>query len=74
MTLNELKPGQECRVVKVNVEGVTGQRLLDMGLVPGTQIRVVRNAPLVGPVDFQLRGYHVSMRHSEARGVEVILL
>jgi len=74
MTLNELKPGQECRVVKVNVGGVTGQRLLDMGLVPGTQIKVVRNAPLVDPVDLQLRGYHVSMRHSEARGVEVILL
>ena len=74
MTLNELKPGQECRVVKVNVGGVTGQRLLDMGLVPGTQIKVVRNAPLVDPVDLQLRGYHLSMRHSEARGVEVILL
>ncbi len=74
MTLNELKPGQECRVVKVNVGGVTGQRLLDMGLVPGTQIKIVRNAPLVDPVDLQLRGYHLSMRHSEARGVEVILL
>ena len=74
MTLDELRPGQECRVVKVNVGGVTGQRLLDMGLVPETRIKVVRNAPLVDPVDFQLRGYHVSMRHSEARGVEVILL
>jgi len=74
MTLDELRPGQECRVVKVNVGGVTGQRLLDMGLVPETQIKVVRNAPLVDPVDLLLKGYHVTMRHSEARGVEVILL
>jgi len=74
MTLDELRPGQECRVVKVNVGGVTGQRLLDMGLVPETRIRVVRNAPLVDPVDLLLKEYHLSMRHSEAQGVEVILL
>jgi ferrous iron transport protein A len=74
MTLDELKPGQECRVVKVNTGGITGQRLLDMGIVPQTQIRVVRNAPLVDPVDLLLRGYHVSLRHAEARGVEVALL
>jgi ferrous iron transport protein A len=74
MTLNELKPGQECRVVKVNIGGVTGQRLLDMGFIPETRIKVVRNAPLVDPVDLLLKGYHVGVRHSEARGVEVILL
>jgi ferrous iron transport protein A len=74
MTLDELKPGQECHVVKVNIGGVIGQRLLDMGFIPKTRIKVIRNAPLVDPVDLLIKGYHLSMRHSEARGVEVTLL
>lgn len=74
MTLDKLRPGQECLVVKVNIGGVTGQRLLDMGFIPKTKIKVIRNAPFVDPVDLLIKGYHVSMRHSEARGVEVTLL
>lgn len=74
MTLDELKPGQECRIVDVNVGGATGQRLLDLGFVAGTKVKAVRNAPLVDPVDLLIRGYHVSIRHSEAKGVEVTLL
>ena len=74
MTLDEIKPGQEVRVVKVSIDGVTAQRLLDMGFVPKTNIKIIRNAPLVDPVELLLRGYHVSVRHSEAKGVEVTLL
>lgn len=74
MTLDEIKPGQEVRVVKVSIDGVTAQRLLDMGFVPKTNIKVIRNAPLVDPVELLLRGYHVGVRHSEAKGVEVTLL
>ncbi|MFP3869924.1 MAG: ferrous iron transport protein A [Syntrophobacteria bacterium] len=71
MTLEELRSGEECEVVDVISDGVVGQRLLDMGFIPGTRIRVVRNAPLVDPVEFLMKGYHVSLRHSEARLVEV---
>jgi len=71
MTLDDIKPGCECRVVDVTVDGATGQRLMDMGFIPGTKVKVVFNAPLVDPVDLQLRGYHVGIRHSEATGVEV---
>ncbi len=73
MTLNELKPGQECYIVEVKAGGVTGQRLSDMGFVPGTKIKVVRNAPLVDPVELLLRGYQVSVRHSEAKDIEIII-
>ena len=38
MTLNKLKPGQECSIVEINIGGATGQRLLDMGFVPGTKV------------------------------------
>ena len=74
MTLDELRPGQECRVSRVNVDGVTGQRLLDMGFIPGSQIRIIRNAPLVDPAELTVRGCHISIRHLEAQGVEVDLL
>ena len=74
MTLDEIKPDQECEIVDITSEGMMGQRLLDMGFIPGTRIKVVRNAPLVDPVEFLLKGYNISLRHSEAKQVEVILL
>jgi ferrous iron transport protein A len=74
MTIDDLKAGQEARIVDITVSGATGQRLLDMGFVEGTVLRIVRNAPLVDPIDLLVRGYHVSIRHAEARGVEVELL
>ena len=74
MTLDEIKPGQECEVVDIAVEGILGQRLMDMGFIPGTRIKVVRNAPLVDPVEFFMKGYNVSLRHSEAGLVEIKLL
>ncbi|MEA3429331.1 MAG: ferrous iron transport protein A [Thermodesulfobacteriota bacterium] len=74
MTLDEIKPDQECEIVDITAEGIIGQRLLDMGFIPGTRIKVIRNAPLVDPVEFELKGYNISLRHSEAKQVEVILL
>ncbi len=74
MTLDEVKRDQECEIVDVTSEGIMGQRLLDMGFIPGTRIKVIRNAPLVDPVEFLLKGYHISLRHSEAKKVEVNLL
>ena len=74
MTLDEVKIGQECRVVDVHAHGALGQRLLDMGFVPGTRIKVIRNAPLVDPVEISMKGYFLSLRHAEAKVVEVELL
>ncbi|MCK4244193.1 MAG: ferrous iron transport protein A [Candidatus Omnitrophica bacterium] len=73
MTLDELKPGQKCHIAKVNAEGVTGQRLLDMGFVPGAKIHIIRNAPLVDPVEILLKGYHISIRHSESKEIEIVV-
>ncbi len=74
LTLDKLKPGQECRIVEVHTEGVEGQRLLDMGLVSGTRVRVIRNAPLRDPMNIRIRGYGLALRHSEARGIEVVIV
>ncbi len=74
MTLDEVKIGQECSVVDVHADGALGQRLLDMGFVPGTRIKVIRNAPLVDPVEISMKGYFLILRHMEAKTVEVVLL
>jgi ferrous iron transport protein A len=74
MILDEMKPGHVGEIVDVMADGILGQRLMDMGFIPGTHIRVIRNAPLIDPVEIEIKGYHISLRHSEARGVEVKIL
>lgn len=73
MTLDNLAPGQECTVRDVSLEGAELQRLLDMGFIEGTRIRVIRNAPLLDPLDVEIRGYLVAIRRNEAKGVEVAI-
>ncbi|WP_319468630.1 FeoA family protein [uncultured Pseudodesulfovibrio sp.] len=71
MTLDELKPGTRCVMSDITVDGSLGQRLMDLGFYPGAEIEIVRNAPLVDPVELHLDGYHVSIRHNEAKHIEV---
>ena len=71
MTLDELAPGARCVMQDITAEGALGQRLMDLGFYPGAEIEIVRNAPLIDPVELQLDGYHVSIRHTEARHIEV---
>lgn len=71
MTLDQLKPGDEGTIRKLSSRDKLGQRLLDMGIYPGLRIKVIRNAPLQDPMEVQLDGYFVSLRHAEARFVEV---
>ena len=71
MTLDKLAPGQECTIADVTLEGVELQRLLDMGFIEGTPVKVVRNAPLMDPLDIEIKGYLIALRRNEAKGVEV---
>ena len=73
MTLDELDPGTACTMADLTVGGALGQRLMDLGFYPGAEIEIVRNAPLVDPVEIHLDGYLVSIRHDEARHIEVEL-
>ncbi len=74
MTLDEVKPGSVVRLVRNGAGGVIGQRLMDMGFFKGVTVRVVRNAPLVDPVEFLLGRQHVTVRHAEAACIEVELI
>lgn len=71
MTLCDVIPGEACTIRDMHANGSLGQRLVDLGFCPGVVVRVVRNAPLVDPVEMELEGYHVSIRREEARQVEV---
>lgn len=71
MTLDELKPGEKGWIKEVNAGAHLGQRLLDMGFIPGLEFEVLRNAPLVDPVELKLDGLPVSLRRQEAKYVEV---
>lgn len=71
MTLDQLTVGQEGFVERLDASGDSSARLMEMGLVPGTPVRVVRVAPLGDPIEVLVRGYHLSLRRAEARGVTV---
>lgn len=71
MPLHKLGVGQRGVVVRVGGKGPARRRMMDMGLVPGTEVKVVRTAPLGDPVEFELKGYSLSLRKSEARDITV---
>ena len=70
-TLSEMAPGAQCTVRKIHGKGPSYQRLLEMGLIEGTSLNVVRYAPLGDPMEVRLHGYHLSLRKAEATLVEV---
>lgn len=63
--------GGEVDVVSVRADSPEGRRLLALGFVPGTRVRVVRSAPLRDPIEYELRGTRVSLRRTEAALVTV---
>lgn len=71
MTLDQMKPGSKCRIKHLSARDKLGQRLLDMGVYPGLNLKVIRNAPLEDPMEVELDGHFVSLRHNEARTIEV---
>ena len=70
-TLKEVKVGEDCRVVKLHGEGAVKRRIMDMGITRGTDIHVVRVAPLGDPVEVTVRGYSLTLRHEDADMIEV---
>ena len=71
MTLYELKPGQQAHIIKIHGEGPLRRRILDMGLLRGTRVAMIKRAPLGDPIELKLRGYTLSLRKSEAILIEV---
>ena len=69
--LSELDPQEKGTVVKVGGQGSIRRRILDMGVIVGSEVHVERVAPLGDPVAIRIKGYVLSLRKEEAAGVQV---
>lgn len=69
--LSTMVPGQQGKVVRISGEGPLRSRLAAMGLTPGTEIAVKGVAPLGDPVEVLVKGYRLTLRKTEAAGVQV---
>ena len=72
--LSDISTGNEAIITKVLGHGAFRKRITEMGFVKGEKVRVIKNAPLQDPVEYEIMGYNVSLRRSEARLVEVVSL
>ena len=70
-TLKDTKIGETVTVTKLNGEGALRQHFLDMGIIPGTDITVVKYAPMGDPVELRLHGYELTLRLDDAEKIEV---
>ena len=70
--LDTLSAGTPARVHAVRGEGALARRLMEMGVVPGAPVRVIKAAPLGDPLEVRVRNYHLALRRSEARTISVV--
>lgn len=71
MTLDRLPIGQKAKIISVGGEGNLRCHLLDMGLIPRTEVTVRKVAPLGDPLELYLRGYTMTLRKEDAARIEV---
>ena len=71
MTLKELQIGKSAVITKVGGEGALRQRFLDMGMIPGAEVTVVKLAPMGDPMEVQIHGYELTLRLAEAEEIEI---
>ena len=71
MDLGRAKAGETIRIIEVKGRGPLRRRLLDMGLTPGTVVRILKFAPFGDPVVIRLRGYELSIRKNDAALISV---
>ena len=72
MTLDQAVIGKEVKITKVGGDGELRCRLLDMGLIPRTIVRVQKVAPMGDPIEIHLRGYELTIRKEDAGKIEVM--
>ncbi len=73
MTLKDLQKGQSAVVTDVNVTGALRQHFLDMGVIPGVPVKLVKHAPMGDPIELRLHGYELTLRLADAEKIGVSL-
>lgn len=74
VTLDRLTMGVEARVVAVSGTGPIARRLMEMGVVPGATLSVIKAAPLGDPLEVRVRNYHLALRRNEAQTITVAII
>ena len=72
MTLRELKIGQSARIMAVGGEGALRQHFLDMGVIPGAEVTLVKLAPMGDPMELRIHGYELTLRLEDAAKIEIL--
>lgn len=70
-TLDDLKPGESATVASVEGENQIARRLMEMGVVPGSRVSLVKSAPFGDPIEIRVRGFNLAIRREEARQILV---
>ena len=74
VTIKNLKKGDRAKIIKITSQSSAVKRLMEMGMTVGTVIEVEKIAPLGDPIDFKVKGYHLSVRKHEAEGIYVEIM
>ena len=74
LPLDELKPGDKATICLIQGTTVEEAHLMEMGLLPGTAVELIKRAPLGDPIELRVRRYHLSIRRSEAHAILVKIL
>ena len=70
-TLRDLAVGQSGTISRVRTTGALKQRFMDMGITKGTDVKVLKIAPLGDPIEVEIRGYNLSVRKDDAANIEL---
>ncbi len=70
-SLDTLNPGESAVIAQIGGDTVEEAHLMEMGVLVGTQIEFIKSAPLGDPIEIKVRGYHLSIRRSEAHAILV---
>lgn len=71
MILTNLPVGESAKVIAVTGNNSVTRRLMEMGVVPGVFVKMIKAAPFGDPLEIRVRGYHLAMRRNEAEHIEV---
>ena len=71
MTLDKAPRGSTVRIISLESSDIGTLRLMEMGMVPGSTVRVVKFAPLGDPIQICIRNHHLALRRNEARAITV---
>jgi ferrous iron transport protein A len=69
--LSELDIGRKAKISRILGKGAARRRMIDMGMTRGSEVEIIRKAPMGDPIDIRVKGYHLTMRKAEAEQIIV---